>query len=130
MPSWHDTDFYTGPDCASVGVSIFLAAIFGIALFPGLFALAARKQIRHALDVETGAGTRDLRPGMTVVRGVLTGDLEAPPVVRVHIRQTGRQYTVKSGVRHKWTETSREVEARPFSLRLDSGAVVHVEPGQ
>jgi hypothetical protein len=136
MPSWHDTDFYTGPDCMSVGVSVFLATIFGIALFPGLFAyavlsaLAARKQIRHALDVETGASRRELRPGMTVVRGVVQGDLESPPVVRVQIQQQGRQYTVKSGVRHKWTETSREVEARPFSLRLDSGAVIHVEPGE
>jgi hypothetical protein len=129
----HDTDFYTAPDRASVLVSSLTVAFAGIIAIPALLAFAfarRRDALLHAaaeVAAEAGADTRALRPGRTVLHGEVLGEMGAL-CVSVRIEQAGRVYQVKSGLRHKWTEVSRVVEARPFTLRLASGEDVEVLP--
>jgi hypothetical protein len=111
---WHETDFYTAPARASVAVTVATVALVGMVLLPGLIlhALArmwaAMRMAKEAAAAEVGAESRVLRPGHTVLRGEVLGD-GASPVVSIRIRQVGREYRVKNGVRHRWTEVDRQV---------------------
>jgi hypothetical protein len=60
---------------------------------------------------------------------VVETDHDEPPV-RITITQQGREWKTKSGWAHRWTETGRHVEARPFRLALRGGASIPVEPGR
>ena len=64
-----------------------------------------------------------------MVHGEVLGEA-GTPCVSIRIQQSGREYKVKSQLRHKWTEWNRLVEAKPFELRLASGATLRVEPGE
>jgi hypothetical protein len=136
MPAWHDTDFYIGAQGLGVWTSVLLAVTFGILLYPGLFVCAvvsavdALKHVRRALAVEASARARDLRPGPTIVHGVVTENLEAPPAADVPIRPTASRHAGPREEQDAWTETSREVKLRPFAMRHDGGAVIRVEPGE
>jgi hypothetical protein len=135
LPPLHDTDFYLAPEQVGVLGTTLTVALVGIIGLPMLLATAlvrrrdALLRAREALAAEAGADTRVLRPGKTVVHGEVLGDAQLP-CVSIRIRQSGRNYTVKNGTRHKWTETGRVVEARPFPLKLATGATVQVEPDQ
>jgi hypothetical protein len=134
VPS-HATDFYTSPSQASVAVSALTVALVGVVLLPGLVAIALARMraaavlARDAARAEAGAEARPLRPGHVVVRGEVEGDPETA-VVTVRIRQNGREYPTKGGVRHQWTEVGRQVAVQPFQLRLASGDSVSVDPGR
>jgi hypothetical protein len=131
----HETDFYIAPDQISAFGTTLTVALVGVIGLPALLATALLRRreavlrAREALAAEAGADTRVLRTGKTVVHGEVLGEAGAP-CVSIRIQQSGREYTVKSGKRHKWTEVERVVEAKPFTLRLASGATVHVEPDQ
>ena len=135
LPPLHDTDFYLAPDQVGVLGTTLTVALVGVIGLPLLLAMAliwrraALLHAREALAAEAGADTRVLRPGKTVVRGEVLGDA-ATPCVSVRIHQSGSEYSAKSGQRHKWTEFERVVEAKPFPLKLASGATVRVEPDQ
>jgi len=65
---------------------------------------------------------------------VVTGSVEVDPshgvAIRTEIDQQGSCWLYKGKTQYKWEETARRVVARPFSLRLDDGALVDVEPSE
>lgn len=87
--------------------------------------LARTEERAQALAAE--AGTPRLRPGPIVLRGTVEAP-DARPVVEIRIEQSGREYRVKYGYRHKFTEERRTTTARPFHLVLDDGTKVEVRP--
>ena len=108
----------------------------------GLFAFTVRRcaanvALGRAADREHPVadarprGGSALRPGrVTVVCGEvvpLKGDTAA---VRVEIDQEGSETCHKHQYTHRWTETRRRASVRPFSLRLASGELLGVEPGE
>jgi len=131
---WHDPEFYVSPDRFGPAASLLSAALVGAVGLPGLALIAlvrtraAAGLARAALAAERGAESGALRRGRAVVRGEALGPA-GTPLVRVRIRQVGRERQEKQGVYHTWTEVSRSVEAAPFMLRLASGERVRVEPG-
>jgi hypothetical protein len=131
----HDSDFYLASDHLGAMRTAATVAVVGVLGFPALVATAstrwraARARAREALLAEVGADARVLRPGKTVVHGEVLSD-DGAPCVSVRIRQSGREYKLKDGMHHKWTEVDRAVETRPFTLRLASGETVRVEPDQ
>ena len=131
----HDTDFYTAADRASVFMSALTVAVIGVLALPGLLAFAlanvraARIRAWEARKAEDGGKAATLRPGKVVLTGKVMG-APGTAVVTITIWQSGREYTVKNGRRHKWTEINREVDARPFTLELETGEEVLVEPGK
>jgi hypothetical protein len=135
VPPFQDTSYYTASgQLGFIGSAVSVGLIGVVASFSLLFVAAglmleARRRARAAKVAETVAEKRELAPGYAIVHGqVETGD--ALPAVSVRIRQAGREYTVKNEPRHVWTEISREVDARPFSLLLASGERVKVLPGE
>lgn len=131
---FEDTSYYTSAAIAGPTASAVTAALVGLAGFISLLSVAlglmryASTRAREAKIAEKEAETRKLSPGYAIVHGqVETGD--ALPAVSVRIRQTGREYAVKNGMRHVWTEVDRQVDARPFHLRLATGERVRVLPG-
>ena len=130
----HDSDFYIATNHMGAMSTAATVAVVGVLGFPALVATAvlrwraARARVREAVLAEVGADTRVLRPGKTVVHGEVLSD-DGAPCVSIRIRQTGREYKLKDGLHHKWTERDRAVETRPFTLRLASGATVRVLPG-
>ncbi len=134
MIPWQDTAYYATYDIASPTMSAVTAALVGVAGFVSLVIVAvgvwrqAAVRARAARIAETEAEKRTLAPGYAIVHGdVETGD--DLPAVSVRIRQSGKEYADKGGMRHRWTEFERQVDARPFSLRLASGERVKVLPG-
>jgi hypothetical protein len=130
-----DTDYYTSGDELGATLGAVTASAIGVVGFVVLLLVAlglwrqARLRSRAAKAAEEGAGTRKLAPGWAVIQGTIETDDKAP-AMRVVIRQTGVQYRVKNGLRHRWTESSRNVETRPFFLVLESGERVKVEPDE
>ncbi len=87
---------------------------------------------RRRAELEKGVDPRaPLRDG----DGAVTGTVEAPPgwqgpVVRLDIHQLGREWQHKGAWNHNWTETSRTLHTRPFTIVRDDGQRVQVEPPQ
>jgi hypothetical protein len=133
-PPQHDTDYYTSSNELDVTTSAVTVAAIGVVGLVILLLVAAglwreaRVRARAAKAAEKGAESRKLAPGVAVIHGQV--ETEGGPAMRVVIQQQGEQHTVKGGIRHKWTEVDRTVEARPFSLILDSGERVEVQPGE
>lgn len=102
-------------------------------LLLGLAALAF--SIRHGLAqsderaraLAAEGRTPRLRPGPIVLRGTVE-TLDARPAVEITIEQRGREYRVKNGYRHRWTEEGRTTAVRRFHLVLDDGTKVEVRP--
>jgi hypothetical protein len=119
------------------GLSLLL--VYGL-LTPSLLYLLGRAlagtlvNLRRALAANRRLHTdAPLAPGPAVVRGSLRrGDDGA---VRIDVEQSVARTIPPlpkqpgSG-RYEWSETARHRTARPFVLTLDSGASLHVEPGQ
>jgi hypothetical protein len=133
MNETHETDYYTSTEEADVTIGAVTVAAIGIVGFVTLVMVAvgiawqARTRAKAAKDSELGAESRKLGPGVTVLRGTVETD-GSEPVARIVIKQRGEQYRVKNGMRHRWTETGRTVELRPFFLAMESGERVKVEP--
>jgi hypothetical protein len=132
---FQDTSYYTASgQLGFVGSAISVGLLGVVASFSLLFVAVgllfeAARRARAAKVAETEAEKRKLAPGYAIVHGqVETGD--ALPAVSVRIRQAGREYNVKNELKHVWTEFSRDVDARPFSLLLASGERVKVLPGE
>ena len=87
----------------------------------------ARLASQASADLE---GHRLLRPGPIAVRGrvvVLKGQNFA---MRVEIDLQGRQWRIKNGYNHAWTEIARRVTCHPFAVQLDSGQLLDVSPSE
>jgi hypothetical protein len=131
---WRDTDFYTSPDTLGVTASAVTVALVGLVGLVSLLVVAlgcfrqAALRARAARAAEAKSEHRGLRPGFAVVHGRVETD-DGEPAVRVAIRQRGRTYQAKGGVRHVWAEFDRQIVARSFFLRLASEERVKVEPG-
>lgn len=133
MVPFEETSYYTTPITAGPTLSLISVAAVGLVGFLSLLLVAigllreAAMRARAAKAAVTDAEKRRLEPGYAILHGqVETGD--ALPAVSVRIRQVGRQYSGKQGLRHVWTEIERQIDARPFFLRLASGERVKVVP--
>lgn len=96
------------------------------------FCLIQMLRARAASVAANAAHDRNepLREGARFVAGEVELAQNEPLAVRVTITQTGtEQHGSKGGVNHRWTETDRETEVRPFYIRHASGARIRVEPG-
>lgn len=125
---FHESDFSTRIPAAS-SLPLALLAMLVVAV---VIALLVRRMRAHgawaeeARAVMTRAKARELRAGVHVLAGrVHTSD--GQPAIRVRIHEGGREWRTKNGMRHRWTEVSRDVEARPFDL-ITSAGTVRVEP--
>lgn len=91
-------------------------------------------QLLVARDAERAASaahdpTTPLEEGARFVAGTVEFARDERIAVRVTIDQVGEEHHGSKGsVSHRWTETDRETEVRPFYLRHASGARVRVEP--
>lgn len=72
--------------------------------------------------------TGPLRAGPFVLVGTVEVEDGATPLT-IRIVQFGKEWKVKGGWSHSWTETSRTVDVRPFVVRRDDGTTIKVEPG-
>jgi len=106
----------------------WLWCVSGIAIL--LAVIAAALIVRNACLTRRARaqrlGSPVLRPGLAVLEGTI--DEPSEPPLRVEIRQSGIKNFGEDGGRIEWSELSREVTAKPFRLRLESGEVVEVEP--
>jgi hypothetical protein len=112
-------------------------AVFGLATLPLVYVIVRQLasvsvHVRRALAANRRYRHAPLRPGPIIVRGTL--DPADDQAVRVKIQQQGtEESTTSRGVtywRHCWTENARSRSARPFTLHLDSGEKLRVEPGE
>ena len=86
----------------------------------------ARRETRRARMTRALADAPpDLADGWSVLSGEIEDDEIDAPAVQVDIEQA----RVTKRNKDEWHETKRSVRARPFSLRLDDGQRVRVEPG-
>lgn len=109
-----------------------LFAILGGLAAAAVLVFLVRRALRHrawaaeARAAMTQAQGRALQPGVHVLAGRVQteGDL---PAIRVRIREVGREWRTKNGLRHRWSEVHRDVDAQPFEL-ITSAGTVRVEP--
>jgi len=132
--AFEETSFYTTPSTAGPTLSLIVVAAVGLVGCLSLVLVAigllreAAMRARAAKAAETDAEKRKLEPGYTVLYGQVETD-DALPAVSVRIRQIGSQHPGKRGLQHVWTEIERQIDARPFFLRLASDERVRVVPG-
>jgi hypothetical protein len=112
-------------------------AVFGLATLPLIYVIVRQLasvfvHVRRALAANRRYRHAPLRPGPIIVRGTL--DPADDRAVAVEIRQQGTEQSYTSrGITHWshcWTECGRTPSARPFTLHLDSGEKLRVEPGE
>jgi hypothetical protein len=134
MMPFDDTAFYASADLWSPIASAVTVSITGVLglLVMLVVSIGERRQAlvraKAAMAAEKRAEQGSLTPGYAVVHGEVE-TVDGGPAVQVTIRQSGREYRTKGGLRHIWTEFGRESIARPFTLRTSSGERVKVEPG-
>jgi hypothetical protein len=118
------TNNHADPALAALLIALLLLALGSMWLFClWQWALAKKSAAAAKVDFERQSALRD---GARFVSGkVELGEGESV-AVRVTITQHGSEIRGKSPT-HKWTETERRVEKRPFYLRLDSGERVRVD---
>lgn len=106
--------------------------LLGWVLLGGLLALFWHRRTRHlrlARDAEDAQSkaNRPLAAGDAVLAGTVVDEGEGAAVT-VRIHQRGEEKLSKGSWNHDWTETKREVTARPFHIVRASGERVRVEP--
>jgi hypothetical protein len=107
--------------------------VVGVLMAGGLLAVACLAEWRSrrraaAMRAALSGKVGPLRPGQTVLRGIVETDTPDGRAVALELRQIGENIQGKNGMQHRWTEVSRSVDARPFYLRLEDGRAVRVEP--
>ncbi len=85
----------------------------------------ARLALQAQFEVE---GHVLLRAGRVAVRGHVVVPKDKKFAMRVEIDLAGREWRIKNGQQHEWTESARRVTAHPFQIKLDSGKLVDVVP--
>jgi hypothetical protein len=127
----------TSPDFVHpVVAAVFVYGVGGLGAL-GLVAVAwwfARRQAALAAAAEAAAAGADKRPapGPATIFGVVVNEADDEserPVVRVSIRQRGKEVKRKRNWAVRWTEVARQTDAKPFLLRTAAGVEVGVEPG-
>ena len=119
--------------CSPLTTSL-VVALFGWVLLGGLLAYFWHRRTRHlrlareADDAQSRAD-RPLAAGDAVLAGTVLDEGEGAAVT-VRIHQRGEEKSRKGRWNHEWTETHREVTARPFHVVLASGERVRVEPDE
>jgi hypothetical protein len=114
---------------ASAGIAYGVLGM-GVGLVILLLADAAARERKQARAARASVSEEPpLQPGRVVLAGVVETDQDEPPV-RITITQQGKEWKTKNGWAHRWMETGRQVEVRPFRLALRGGASIPVEPGQ
>ncbi|MBL8678148.1 MAG: hypothetical protein JNK05_03240 [Myxococcales bacterium] len=109
---------------ALLALDTTLLALWFYCLVQLLLARSAARAANAAHDPAT-----PLEEGARFVAGTVELARHERIAVRVTIKQVGvEHHGSKGSVNHRWTETSRDTEARPFYLRHASGARVRVEP--
>lgn len=108
-----------------VGIGLVTPCVWWIVhALRGLFKNAKLAQ-QAGSDVE---GHVLLRPGRVAVRGHVVVPKGQKFAMRVEIDLQGREWRIKNGYAHAWTESARRVTHHPFQVRLDSGKVIDVKP--
>jgi hypothetical protein len=90
-----------------------------------------RVHLRHARRWRAVASGDALamRPGWSIVRGVVETDPPDEPAVVVDVEQRGRVYSTRSKLsKTAWQEIARRTVARSFIVTCDDGARVRVDP--
>src|SRR5262245_18600571 len=126
----------TSLDYGSYDTSWLVLVVAALVLVPGLaFALsgAVRWTLRAIAVKQAGRGAAPSpgRDGVVVgVVGRLEDDAADGPFARSEVRQRGMETRSKGVTYRSWFADGPPVTtARPFGLRLPSGAIVRVEPG-
>jgi hypothetical protein len=114
------------------GVSVAFVSGMSLAVLAGL-AFCSWRFAFHARGVASArraaAGALELRPGSTIVHGIVHTD-DAKPAIVVETREAGREVQTKSSWSHTWTEQHRSVTVRPFDVVLGDRTRVRVVPHQ
>lgn len=119
--------------CGPLTTSL-LVGLFGWALPGGLLAYfwhRRTRQLRLAREADDAQwkANRPLAAGAAVLAGTVLDEGEGAAVT-VRIHQRGEEKRHKGAWQHSWTETHREVTARPFHVLRASGERVRVEPDE
>lgn len=89
-------------------------------------ALDASRALARANALEKQPGKAPTSASSTVtLRGRVETE-DGRPAMEVRIEQTGHEYKVKHGYRHKWKEVARTTSVRPFAIRLEDGTAIQV----
>jgi len=106
-------------------VLLCLATLGGMLAWSWLRMRAFQRQAASEQSVDPAG---PLRAGPFVLVGTVEVEDGANPVT-IRIEQSGKEWKVKGGWNHSWSETSRRIDVRPFVVRRDDGQTVKVEPG-
>jgi hypothetical protein len=112
------------------GASAAIVALASLALLGVAVAAFVRMSLHRKAAQLARAATEHgtLTPGLSVLRGVVA-TAHGQPAVTVSITQHGTERTDRRRTFHTWKETAREHTSEPFTLVLDDGTQVDVEPG-
>ncbi|HVY47229.1 MAG TPA: hypothetical protein VHB21_15180 [Minicystis sp.] len=116
-----------------LGLLASVAVVYGLVVLAPAVAICVallraaelEKRARRA-EAELARKT-ELVEGHAAISGVVQTEDGGDIAVEVAIEQVGRELPSNNGPRHRWTEASRTVSARPFSLVLDRGERVRVD---
>jgi hypothetical protein len=111
-----------------VAVLVITVGLFGVPFVIAVLGEWRARRRAAALRLAVEGRLGPLKPGETVLAGVIESDDSPGRVVAVEMQQVRVTYAVKGGTQTRWDEVSREVSARPFHLRLEDGRSVRVEP--
>ncbi len=119
-------------DRISAGTSESLADWFVYVPYGLIFAIAAFMAWHHnrrAVMEQASNPTAPLADGPFVVYGTVEQDPSwTGPMVRLDIHQKGAEWCNKGAWHHRWSETGRTLNKRPFVVVRDDGVRVQVEP--
>jgi hypothetical protein len=102
----------------------------GVMAFAWIWRGRHRQRAADAAEAAKGAHGKPRRGPVCLAGVVVPLDDDVRPLVRVSIRQRGKEWRQKGRWRTGWREVARQTEARPFLLRLEGGGEVRVEPNE
>lgn len=115
-----------GPEATTM----LLVPVVALLVWSWRFVLSRRREERRVAEDAERRLSEPLAIGERSVAGTVELADGHPFALRITVTEQGSQATSLSGrEHHAWTETRRTNEAHPFDLRLASGAVLRVEPG-